>query len=82
MAPEGRGKWVRPRWGRLGVGAVVFVIVVGAGLAVGCAQERDPRKPLTADEGAQLLREIREDRTRLSDLTPAERQYLLRTLKR
>jgi hypothetical protein len=49
---------------------------------LGCASERDPRQSLTADEGAELLREIRTDRTRLSELTPAEREYLLRTLKR
>jgi|GEM_PF-4524090 len=61
---------------------VGVVGVGGVGGAWGCEAKRDPSWALTADEGAELIRDIRAERTRLSDLTPAERQYLLQQLKR
>lgn len=56
-------------------------LVLAAALT-GCADERDPKQPLNADEGAELLREVRDDPERLQSLTPQERQYLMRTLKK
>lgn len=54
-----------------------------AAALTGCSSdERDPKQPLNADEGAELLREVRDDPDRLQSLTPAERQYLMRTLKK
>lgn len=49
----------------------------------GCvSEERDPNQPLNADEGAALLHEIRDEPGRMQTLTPQERQYLMRTLKK
>lgn len=67
-----RGWAVRAAW----------AAAVAAGLLGGCAEERDPNRPLTVDEGAALLRDVRDDRSRLDTLTPAERAYLVKTLKR
>lgn len=83
-----RGEFLGLGPGRGSLGRGVAMVVGGLGLLLGlmagpgCGQERDPNRPLTADEGAELLREVRSDRRRLSDLTPAEKQYLLQTLKR
>lgn len=81
-----RGGLPRLGPGRGSLGRVLMVggmgLLLGLMAAPGCGQERDPNRPLSADEGAELLREVRSDRRRLSDLTPAEKQYLLQTLKR
>ena len=58
-------------------------VMLAAAVLSGCSSdERDPKQPLNADEGAELLREVRDDPDRLQSLTPAERQYLMRTLKK
>lgn len=61
------------------------VVAAGAGtlmILAACGQERDPNQPLTADQGAELLRDVRKDRSRLNELTPAEKAYLQRTLRK
>ena len=69
-----RTRWVE--WGGLGESAArVGAIALALGIAGGCA-DRDPYKPLSADEGERLLRDVRSDRGRVQDLTPAERAYL------
>jgi hypothetical protein len=37
---------------------------------------------LTADEGARVLEGVRDGRTRVSELTPAEKRYLQQTLRK
>jgi hypothetical protein len=56
-----------------------MVLIAGCGLG-GCGVERDPTQPLTVDEGAALLRDIRKDRGRMEKLTPAEKRYLAETV--
>lgn len=49
----------------------------------GCESDaRDPSRPLSADEGEALLKDIRSDRGRMESLTPAERQYLYKSLRK
>jgi hypothetical protein len=60
---------------------VLLVALLFAGPS-GCKSDADPYRPLTADEGAELLRDVRKDPSRKQDLTPAERAYLIRTLKK
>lgn len=63
--------------------AGLLSLAPAAAVLPGCSSdERDPKQPLNADEGAELLREVRDDPDRLQSLTPAERQYLMRTLKK
>jgi hypothetical protein len=50
-------------------------------LAAGCGSS-DPNKPLTADQGASLLRGVRNDPSRVQNLTPAEKVYLNEKMKR
>lgn len=47
-----------------------------------CAEGPDRNAPVSADRGAELLREIRSDPARARELTPAERQYLNKALRR
>lgn len=61
---------------------VGLVMIAAALVAAGCGSDRDPNQRLSSDEGAALLREIRSDRGRMGNLTPAEREYLGRTLGR
>lgn len=62
------------------VGLAALSILSGVG---GCESDaRDPRRPLSADEGESLLKDIRSDRGRMESLTPAERQYLYKSLKK
>jgi hypothetical protein len=65
--------------------AGMMVMAAALAAAGGCGSDRDPNQPpqrLTTDEGDALLREIRSDRGRMQKLTPAEREYLARTLGR
>lgn len=86
-AEAGRRARRVPRRGRGPVGLAVCVLAQ-AGLLLaacgvgGCGSGRDPKAPLTVDEGDALLREIRDDPSKMKDLTPAQRQYLIKTLKK
>lgn len=65
------------------LGAWLVLLAPAAAVLPACASdERDPNQPLNADEGAALLHEIRDDPGRMRTLTPQERQYLMRTLKK
>ena len=66
---EGREVWLA-RW------AIVPSLAMTAALALGGCETRDPNKPLSEDEGAALLRDVRAGKTTVSDLTPADRAYL------
>lgn len=74
----------RPRCGPATRGWFACACAVAAmQVLTGCSTPRDPNAPLTADEGAELLREIRDNPVkRKQNLTPAERAYLVKTLKK
>lgn len=58
-------------------------LVLGAMLGLSaCTDERDPKKPLTADEGASLLQDLRRSPSRAQALTPAEKKYLSETVRK
>jgi hypothetical protein len=63
----------------VGLAALVIGTVI---VFAACSSKPDPSKPLTADQGDALLRDVREHPDKLNDLTPAEKQYLMRTLKK
>lgn len=47
----------------------------------GCGGDsRDPNRELSVDERAELLRDVRSDKSRLQNLTPAERAYLVKRM--
>lgn len=60
--------------------AVVVAICAICGVA-GCGGDtRDPNRELSADDRAALLRDVRADKSRLQNLTPAERAYLVKRM--
>ena len=64
----------RERWAK--ISSVIVVLLPALLLALAACQSRDPNTPLSADEGAALLRDVRAGRTGVSDLTPADRVFL------
>lgn len=46
----------------------------------GCAKQRSPNAELTVDEGHALLLEIRDNPTRMGNLTIQERRFLAKSL--
>lgn len=62
----------------------VATIALSLAASVGCESSppRDPHTPLSANEGAALLKDIRTDRSRMQNLTPAEKVYLQKTLRK
>ena len=58
------------------VGVLLMLCITG-----GCGGDsRDPNRELTVDERAELLRDVRADKSRLQNLTPAERAYLVKRM--
>ncbi len=51
------------------------ILCASAMLCAGC-ECNDPNRPLSADEGASLLKDVRKGDVNRGDLTPAERRYL------
>jgi len=49
--------------------------------ASGCGSN-DPNKPLTVNQGASLMRDVRKDPSKTQNLSPAEKAYLQQQLKR
>lgn len=66
-----------------GLARLAGLVMLAAGLvatdlvATGC-ESRDPNRALSTGEQATLLRDIRKSPSRLQDLTPAERAFLLK----
>ena len=60
--------------------AVAGSLLICAALS-GCgADARDPNRELSVDDRAALLRDVRADKSRLRNLTPAERAYLVKRM--
>lgn len=56
--------------------------VMACTLALPGCEQSDQSRPLNIDEQAQLLREVRKDRSRVQNLTPREKEYLKQRLAR
>lgn len=54
-------------------------MICGVLAAAGCEQA-DQNRPMNIDEQAQLLRDVRRDRSRVQSLTPREKEYLKQRL--
>lgn len=78
MSGPAQHRWI----GRASRVAALMLCVSAAGCGSACQEQRDVRQPLSADEGESLMREIRTDRGRAQELTPAERMYLRDALKK
>jgi hypothetical protein len=70
------------RSGRAGPRIAPWALMGAMALAGGACAERDPHKPLSEAEGASLMRDVRGNRVRAQDLTPAERMYLKQQMGR
>lgn len=59
---------------------VLGSLMIGVAIS-GCGGDsRDPNRELSVDERAELLRDVRADKSRLQNLTPAERAYLVKRM--